>query len=226
MFASLDKYNRDKIADAFLEVFKSSTQPATMRELAGEGLAQMGSARHQAALKSILANPNENSRVQERAVYTLARLGDRTMIDKMLKEIATKMEELKKPDMTAAEARGWASGFYRSAMLSQNIHDQDAAIKYYEQYVAALESIGEKNPQGLDGVFYNLACLYSLKGDVDLGLKNLDKAFSVGYENYKWANTDGDLANIRKDPRWKPLIEKWESGKKPAVESAPASRPA
>jgi hypothetical protein len=75
----------------------------------------------------------------------------------------------------------------------------------------------------LTGTYYNLACLYSLKGDVENGLKTLERAFEAGWDNFKWANQDGDLANLRKDARFKPMIEKWESGKGRA-ESGPASR--
>jgi tetratricopeptide (TPR) repeat protein len=222
MFAALDKYDREKIGDAFLEIFQTTSQTATMRDLAGEGLGQMGSARHQPALKAIIANQAETERIRRRALYTLARLGDRGPVDRMLAGIASKMEEAKKPDMTPQETRSWAEGYYLMALHAQNIHDSELAIKHYESFIGTVEAIKDKLTQkdDLSGTYYNLACLYSLKGDVETGLKHLDKSFESGYENYKWANTDGDLANLRKDPRFKTMIEKWESGKKP--ESAPA----
>jgi hypothetical protein len=215
MFAALDKLNRDKVGDAFLDLLAAKGQQSGVRNLAGEGLAQMGSQRHIEPLKAMLNDPNHKDMAQ-RIVYTMARLGDRSIVDKHLAKIASEMEKLKKPEMTPQETRAWAAGYFQTALVLQNIHDTDAAIKAYEQYIAALEPVKDKlGPKGgateLD--YYNLACLYSLKGDVDNGLKNLEKSFAAGYANYKWLATDGDLTNLRKDPRYKAMVDKWESGK-------------
>ena len=171
MFSKLDKYNRDKIGDAFLDVFASSS-PTGVRSLAGEGLAQMGTARHQAAVKAILGNANEAQAIRQRALYTLARLGDRAPVDKRLADIAEKMQELKKPDMAPQDLRAWAEGYRTCATIAQMIHDTDAAIKYYESFVGTVEPIKDKlGTQGVasdfQNTYYNLACLYSLKGDID-----------------------------------------------------------
>jgi hypothetical protein len=215
MFASLEKYNRDKVGDAFLDLLAAKGQQTGVRGLAGEGLAQMGSKRHIEPLNAMLKDPN-NKDMSQRIVYTLARLGDRTIVDKHLAKIAAEMEKLKKPDMTPQEIRGWAEGYHQRALVLQNIHDTESAIKEYELFLAAVEPIKDKlgakgGVSELD--YYNLACLYSIKGDADNGLKNLEKSFVAGYANYKWLATDGDLTNLRKDPRYKALVEKWESGK-------------
>lgn len=228
MFAKLDQYNRDKIGDAFLDVFAGSS-PTGVRNLAGEGLAQMGSARHQAAVKAILGNANESQAIRMRALYTLARLGDRGPVDKRLADIAAKMTELKKPDMSPQDLRAWAEGYRTQATVAQMIHDTDAAIRYYESFVSTVEplkdKLGAQNTEGdFQNTYYNLACLYALKGDVEGGFKALEKAFAAGYDNYKWANTDGDLTNLRKDPRFKEMVDRWESGKG-RVEAGPATKP-
>jgi tetratricopeptide (TPR) repeat protein len=229
MFDSLDKYDREKIGDAFLDVFQSASQPPTLRDLAGEGLAQKGTARHLPAVKAILGNANETDRLRQRAMYTMARLGDRSALDKQLAMIATRMESSKKPDMTPQETLQWAAGYYHSARHSQNAHDTDAAIKSYESFLGAIEPVREKlselPPAEMQNIYYNLACLYSLKGDLEGGFKALEKAFQAGYSNFKWANTDGDLANLRKDARFKEMLGRYETGGQPKTESAPASRP-
>jgi tetratricopeptide (TPR) repeat protein len=226
MFAHLEKHGRDKIADAFLDAFQSSRQSPTVRDLAGEGLAQLGGARHQAAVKAILTNAKENDRVRQRALYTLARLGDRGPVDKILADYAAKMETLKKPEMSPAETVSWAEGYYRSALIAQSIHDTDAAIKFYESFLVAIEPVREKlaGRIKLDGCHYNLACLYSLKNEIDAAIGALEKAFAAGYNDFQWAGKDGDLANVRKDPRFRPLVEKFEAPKKeaPPVESRPS----
>jgi hypothetical protein len=228
MYVSLEKYDRDKIGDAFLEVLQAPAQSLSLRELAGEGLAQLGSKRHLEPLKTLAQTATEQ-RIQERAMYTLYRLGDPTLVKQRLKLIETKMAELKKPEMTPQDTLKWAGGFYSAALINQTIHDTDAAIKSYQSFLAAVEPLGDKltMKDTLSSVYYNLACLYSLKGDVDGGLKALEKSFELGWSQFKWAAQDGDLTNLRKDERFQPLLEKWESGKGRAAkpESAPASRP-
>ena len=227
MFASLEKFNRDRVGDAFLDLLSATGQQQGVRELAGEGLAQLGTQRHLEALRALVNDPNQKA-LHVRVMYTMARLGDRKLIDAQLARIDAEMEKLKKPEMTAQETRRWAEGFRQKALIAQTIHDTDAAIKHYLEFLAAIDPIREKLGASVAGddqnSFYNLACLYSLKADVESGFKYLEKAFAAGYDNYKWANTDGDLTNLRKDPRFKAMVEKWESGKG-AAEKAPASKP-
>jgi hypothetical protein len=225
MFASLDKYDREKVADAFLEIFQGSRQGAALRDLAGEGLAQTGSARHQAAVRELLESAKESERIRRRALYTLARLGDRGPVDRILKNLATRMEQVKKPDMSPDELVGWASGYLQCAEVAQAINDVPAAIKYYESFLGIVEPISDKLSarDTLQNAYYNLACLHSLKGDVEAGLGMLEKSFAAGYSDFTWANTDGDLGNLRKDDRFKAMISKWESARKAG--GAPESRP-
>ena len=58
---------------------------------------------------------------------------------------------------------------------------------------------------GLD--FYNAGCTYALSGDPDKAFEMLDKAVALGERDYAWAQKDSDLASLRQDARWKPLIE-------------------
>jgi len=53
---------------------------------------------------------------------------------------------------------------------------------------------------------YNLACSYSLLNDLDSALLALEKAFLLGYDDLEQIETDADLANLRKDPRFRRLI--------------------
>jgi HEAT repeat protein len=226
MFKSLEKFDRDKIGDAFLDLLAAKGQTAQVRGLAGEGLAQLGSKRHLDPLRSLLTDPN-NKEIRQRIVYTMAVLGDRTLVDEQFASIAKQMEGIKKPEMTPQDTRRWAEGFHQSAQLAQYIYDTDAALKFYEQFVAAVEPIQDKlGPKaGVPYIsYYNIACLYSRKSDLENGFKNLEKSFKAGYSDYKWVNADGDLDNLRKDARFKAMLEKWESGKG-GTESAPASKP-
>ncbi len=58
---------------------------------------------------------------------------------------------------------------------------------------------------------YNIACVYSLKNNIDESFDHLEKAIKLGFGNASQMNGDSDLKNIRKDPRYAKLIEKLKS---------------
>lgn len=61
-------------------------------------------------------------------------------------------------------------------------------------------------------VHYNLACSFSLTGRVEEAVVSLCEAITHGYDDFKWMDTDPDLANVRGDPRYQgrivPLFKK------------------
>ncbi|MBI3990845.1 MAG: hypothetical protein HY350_01725 [Candidatus Omnitrophica bacterium] len=62
-------------------------------------------------------------------------------------------------------------------------------------------------------VYYNLACDYSLLNKIEDGLKALNKAFTLGYDDLDLVTKDTDLSNLRSHPRYKELISKFFRGK-------------
>lgn len=58
-------------------------------------------------------------------------------------------------------------------------------------------------------VYYNLACSYSLVGDIDASLTALRNAVKRGYGDLNFINKDADLENARKDRRFKRLMAGW-----------------
>lgn len=54
--------------------------------------------------------------------------------------------------------------------------------------------------------YYNLACIHSLQNDVDASLKSLRQALEKGFNGFEHVERDGDLDNVRQDPRFKTLI--------------------
>jgi tetratricopeptide (TPR) repeat protein len=46
-------------------------------------------------------------------------------------------------------------------------------------------------------VYYNLACSYSLTGQIELAGTALERALHLGYRDFKWLSTDPDLRNLR-----------------------------
>ena len=57
-------------------------------------------------------------------------------------------------------------------------------------------------------VFYNLACSYSLNSDLDLAVGALEKALSLGYNDFKWLARDPDLRQLRKHPLYRTIEDK------------------
>ncbi|MDD5070241.1 MAG: hypothetical protein PHV17_05875 [Candidatus Omnitrophica bacterium] len=51
-------------------------------------------------------------------------------------------------------------------------------------------------------VRYNLACSFSLIGDLDQSLKELKKAILLGYDDFSYILEDQDLDNLRNDRRF------------------------
>ncbi len=56
------------------------------------------------------------------------------------------------------------------------------------------------------GVRYNVACLYSLEGQVDKAIECLEGAVEVGFGNRDWMENDPDLDPLRGDPRFQELV--------------------
>lgn len=62
-------------------------------------------------------------------------------------------------------------------------------------------------------VFYNLACDYSLLNKKTLGLKALERAFQLGYDDIDYLFKDPDLKNLRESKRFGQVIEKYKKRK-------------
>ena len=54
----------------------------------------------------------------------------------------------------------------------------------------------------------NLACSYSNLEDVDAAFEALHRAFDLGYNDYRHLLRDPDLENLRKDRRFKSLLNR------------------
>jgi serine-type D-Ala-D-Ala carboxypeptidase/endopeptidase len=56
---------------------------------------------------------------------------------------------------------------------------------------------------------YNLACVNSLKGDKEAAFQWLERAFELGFQSASALLTDPDLDNIRRDPRFKEFLQRY-----------------
>jgi len=67
-----------------------------------------------------------------------------------------------------------------------------------------LSQLEPRNPL----VFYNLACSYSLNGELDQAGLALEQAISLGYNDFKWLSRDPDLRQLRKHPVYRNIKDK------------------
>ena len=59
----------------------------------------------------------------------------------------------------------------------------------------------------MGGVWYNLACLRSLRGDTDGAVDAFKQALGYGWNDYAYTMNDPDLKTAREDPRFMALAE-------------------
>jgi tetratricopeptide (TPR) repeat protein len=111
--------------------------------------------------------------------------------------------------------------------LDVKIQFMEGIVRRDPEYIEALQLLGDhytqrgKYEQGLKVdeqlsrleprnplVFYNLACSYSLIGEVDQAASALDKALALGYRDFKWLAKDPDLRILRKHPLFRDIQAK------------------
>jgi tetratricopeptide (TPR) repeat protein len=99
-----------------------------------------------------------------------------------------------------AKEPGYAEAYSNRAVAYMQ---QKKFNKAQEDLKKAVE-LAPKSP----AVHYNLASLYSLKGDVDLALDAIDSALASGFTDYDALRKDPDLDNVRKSPEFRKVLEK------------------
>ena len=119
-------------------------------------------------------------------------------------------------------------------LTRREVRELDVKITFLEgivrrdpRYVEALQVLGDHYTQrgnydhsltvdqqlsrlepGNPLVFYNLACSYSLNGEVDLAASALEKSLALGYRDFKWLAKDPDLRSLRQHPLYRTIEAK------------------
>jgi tetratricopeptide (TPR) repeat protein len=57
-------------------------------------------------------------------------------------------------------------------------------------------------------VYYNLACSHSLLQQIDLAYKALERAIELGYSDFAYLMSDGDLKNLMNDRRFPAFLRR------------------
>ncbi len=115
----------------------------------------------------------------------------------------------------------------RAILSSFEVGLSRAVLESNPQDVRALEMLGQaltragRHDEALEAdlrlaglrpkdpiAFYNLACSYSHLENLDAAFDALHRAFDLGYRDYRHLLKDPDLENVRRDRRFKRLLDK------------------
>lgn len=100
---------------------------------------------------------------------------------------------------------GWKDHLEALLMLG------DALTRHgrHQEALKVDQRIAELRPED-PSAHYNLACSYSNLKDADQAIAALEKALRLGYRDISHLLRDEDLLHVRRDPRFRKLIErKW-----------------
>ena len=85
-----------------------------------------------------------------------------------------------------------------------------APTAHVVSYAGAIEDAKEEVRNNPDDAraHYNLACCYSLLGNVNKALESLGRAIDLGFDDIKHIENDSDLDGLRDEADYKKLINK------------------
>ncbi|MBK9015499.1 MAG: caspase family protein [Saprospiraceae bacterium] len=93
--------------------------------------------------------------------------------------------------------------WYNVAVMYSNMQRNKEALQALKNYVL-IKHIHSPN------IYYDFACLQSLKNQTDSAYGFLEIAFDNGYKDYDWMQNDPDLAPLReRTEQWKALMKKY-----------------
>src|SRR5437016_4914993 len=129
------------------------------------------------------------------------------------------------PEKSSAKAKKLTRKDVRN--LDIKISFMEGIVQRDPRYVEALQILGDHYTQrgrydhslkvdeqlsrlqpGNPLVFYNLACSYSLNGDLSLAAAALEQSLALGYRDFKWLARDPDLRPLRKHPLYRIIEDK------------------
>ncbi|MHC4598841.1 MAG: TPR end-of-group domain-containing protein [Planctomycetota bacterium] len=177
-----------------LKIFRDESQDIPMRVLSIEALGDIKDESVIPKLREFLG-VEDYRRYQNSIIFTLAKLGDMHFANRLIESIRDAMDRA--PDNPAVQAQGWGQLAHAYARLE----NQDKAIECYRNAIKA-------DPENAGSHYYNMACAFSVMKRIDEAIEALEKAVENNYDDYDWMQMDGDLKNLRKDPRFKALLKK------------------
>jgi adenylate cyclase len=95
---------------------------------------------------------------------------------------------------------------HRALVLGANTLLYTGDVERGRAWAARAYAISPENP----GVLYNLACFYSMAGDLDRSVELLEKSATVGIVSREWVENDSSLDPVRNHPRFQALLQRLE----------------
>lgn len=144
------------------------------------------------------------------------------------------MKPIKKNSPVNVDPPLEAKGHLQQGMIYAKLKDYDNAIKEFtlaigkhpdyaaaysnrasayiqkKRYNKALEDLTKAGQLKLNDpvIFYNLTALFSVQIKIEFALESLDKCLEYGFTDYDALQKDPDLANLRKDPEFRKILQK------------------
>jgi serine/threonine protein kinase/tetratricopeptide (TPR) repeat protein len=108
-------------------------------------------------------------------------------------------------------SRASRSTYFRNLAPARIICAQASArLGYIERAIEDIEFVLRLEPESRY-VPYGAACVYSIIGDTTLALQWLETTVERGYQELWWAKVDPDLDPLRELPRFKEIMENWDT---------------
>jgi serine/threonine protein kinase/Tfp pilus assembly protein PilF len=94
------------------------------------------------------------------------------------------------------DARAW----YLGAHANLELGDRAEALRWCEKAMVLAPDDA--------ATLYNAACLFCIMGEIEKCFECLEKSVDNGFAHPQWLENDPDLTEIRKDPRYKKLLDR------------------
>ncbi|MEE8142182.1 MAG: hypothetical protein V3T77_03710 [Planctomycetota bacterium] len=199
-------------ADALLKVFCDDDISIPLRRRAAGALGAMGTKRQLPRLREAVADFLSEAWFEREAGYVMARIGDRSYVDRLLQEnlrIAEQAPNLATLPTIVGAHTELSEIYYR-------IEDYSLTVKHHRMKLVLLDDLrGRVRPDLRQPIIdeiallhYNLACSLALAGNVDEAFQMLEISLLHKEITLKMVLADGDLRALRDDPRYKEWLGK------------------
>lgn len=166
MFPGTSKYGKAGAA-AFLNLFTDIDQPIKLRELAGEGVAQIGTKDDVESVREVYDDDLEDQSVRDKAKQVLARLGDFSLLQKDLDKVDAQIKNIA-PKVEPATKR-FRELLGKAQKMGEPKTDEEKA-----EAKKLREQLQKANGE-LTNYVFNLGNLYNAKAFVYQGVRVNDK---------------------------------------------------